>query len=93
MSAEFQSTLKTLHDEQAPRILALSREFRLSVLLREHYRRNDIDWDPAGMGFVFSKELIDRQINANKTWDVVMRKPIIHTTTRWQDELLLKQAL
>jgi len=93
MSAEFQSTLKTLHDEQAPRLLDHSRKFRLCVLLREHYRRNNIDWDPTEHGFVFSKELIDRQIEDNKTWDRVMQKPIIHTTTRWQDELLMRLAL
>jgi hypothetical protein len=39
------------------------------------------------------KELIDRQIEANKSWERVMKNPIIHTTTRWQDELFMKYAL
>ena len=90
MSSEFQSTLKTLHAEQAPRLLALTQQYRLSVLLREYRKRENIDWDPGEMGFVFSKENIDRQIEANKTWDRDLRKPIMHATTRWQDELFMK---
>ena len=93
MSAEFQSTLKTLHEEQTPRLLDHSRKFRTSVLLREYYKRNNIDWDPAEWGFVFSKELLDRQIKQNNIWDRLMVKPPTHTTTRWQDEFLMRYAL
>jgi hypothetical protein len=42
------------------------------------------------MGFVFSKENLDRQIEANKNCDRDLRKPIMHATTRWQDELFMK---
>ena len=93
MSAEFQSTLKALHDEQTPRLLDHSRKFRTSVLLREHFKRNNIDWDPADYGFVFSKELLDRQIKWNNTWDRLMQKPPAHSTTRYQDEFNMKYAL
>ena len=62
LARQFQATLKMLKDHQAPRLEHMSQEWRQAVLLRSHFERQDIDWDPAGDEFVFSKEQLDQQI-------------------------------
>ena len=90
---QFQTTLKLLKEHQAPRLLQMSQEWRQAVLIREHYKRQNIDWDPAVDEFVFSKEQLDQQIAFNKQWDRFVKNVIIHTTTKYQDERYLQKAL
>ena len=93
LTREFQTTIKTLKDHQAKRLEAHGQEFRQAVLLRDYFTRQDIDWDPADDEFVFSKELLDQQLNFNKQWDKVIKNVHIYSTTKYQDERYSKKAL
>lgn len=93
LTREFVATLKTLKEQQAISFLAVSQEYRQAVLIRDYYNRQDIDWDPADDEFVFSKELLDRQLGYNQQWDRVIKKVHIYSTTRYMDERYLKKAL
>ena len=93
LTKEFQTTLKGLHDEQAKRLEAFSQEWRQSVLLRDYFNRQGIDWDPASDEFVFSKERLDQQLAFNQQWDKVIENVIIYSTMKYQDERYSKKAL
>ena len=93
MNRDFQNLLKTLHAEQAPRLLDQSQEWRQAVLLRDFALRTGTPWHPADDGFVFSIELLDRQIAFNKQWGRFAKNIRIFPTTRYQDERYLKFAL
>ena len=93
LQREYQSTLKALHDEQAPRLLEQSQMWRTASLLREHFKDKNIDWDPTEYGFVFPKTLLDQQIKFNNIWDDFCETVIIHATTKYQDEFFFKLAL
>ena len=93
LNRDFQSTLKTLHAEQTKRLEDHGRNFRIAVLLHDHYKRRNIPWDPAGEGFVFSTELLDKQLDFNKQWDKVMETVHIYSTTKEMDERYAKEAL
>ena len=93
LTRQFQATLKMLTDHQAPRLEHMSQEWRQAVLLRSHFERQGIDWDPAGDEFVFSKEQLDQQIRFNEQWAGFIKKVIIYPTTKYQDERFLKKAL
>jgi hypothetical protein len=47
MHSMFNSTLKTLHAEQLPRLEAEGENWRAAVLLHDFYKRANIPWDPA----------------------------------------------
>ena len=94
LARQFQATLKTLKDHRAPRLEHMSQEWRQAVLIRAHYQRQNIDWDPADDEFVFSKEQLDQQLRFNRQWSVVRKKKvIIFPTTKYQDERYLQKAL
>ena len=93
LARQFQATLKLLKDHQAPRLEHMSQEWRQAVLLRVHYQRQGIDWDPAVDEFVFSKEQLDQQIRFNRQWAGFVKNVIIYPTTKYQDERFLKKAL
>jgi hypothetical protein len=93
LGRQFQATLKMLKDHQAPRLEHMSQEWRQAVLIRDHYQRQSIDWDPAVDEFVFSKEQLDQQIRFNKQWARFVKNVIIYPTTKYQDERFLKKAL
>ncbi len=93
LSREFQSTLKTLHVEQAGRLETHGRDYRMAVLIRDHYKRQGIDWNPAADQFVFSRELLDKQIAFNRQWDCVTKNVHIYSTTKYQDEHFAHEAL
>ena len=86
LTRQFQTTLKTLKEHRAPRIETVKNEWREAVLLRDHYTRQGIDWNPADDEFVFSKEDLDRQIKFNKQWARFIQNVIIYPTTKSQDE-------
>ncbi len=86
LSRDFQSTLKALHLEQAKRLLEHGQDYRMAVLIRDHYKRQGIDWDPAADQFVFSRQLLDKQIAFNRQWDCVTKNVHIYSTTKYQDE-------
>ena len=93
LTREFQTLLKTLKDHQAKRLEVHGQEFRQAVLIRDHYTRQGIDWDPADDEFVFSKDLLDQQLRFNKQWDRVVRNVHIYATTKYQDERFLRKAV
>ena len=90
---QYEKTLKLLKEHQAPRLEHMSQEWRQAVLIRAHYDRQGIDWDPAADEFVFSKEQLDQQLAYNRQWDKVIAKVHIYATTKYQDERFLKKAL
>ena len=90
---QYEKTLKVLKEHQAPRLEHMSQEWRQAVLIREHYKRQGIDWDPASDEFVFSKEQLDQQIAFNKQWARFVKNVIIFPTTKYQDERYLQKAL
>ena len=93
MNRDFQALLKTLHAEQAPRLVEHGQEWRQAVLLRDFAQRTNTPWDPADDGFVFSAELLDRQIAFNKQWGRFAKNIRIFPTTKYQDERYAKFAL
>jgi len=93
LTRQFQTTLKMLKDHQAPRLEHMSQEWRQAVLIRAHYERKGIDWDPAVDEFVFSKEQLDQQLRFNRQWEQFIKNVILYPTTKYQDERFLKKAL
>jgi hypothetical protein len=93
LNREFQSTLKTLHAEQEPRLIEHGQEWRQAVLLRDFALRTNIPWDPADDGFVFSIELLDKQVAFNRQWNRFCKNVRIFPTTKYQDERYSKFAL
>ena len=57
-----QSTLKTLAEIQARRKRETAVNFRIALILHKYNKTNDIPWNPADDGFVFSTALLDRQL-------------------------------
>ncbi len=60
LSRQFQKTLDTLRDIQAGRAELERRNLKDAAALLELHKHKGIPWDPAGHGFVFSKEEIER---------------------------------
>jgi len=58
-----QSTLKTLAEIQAKRKRETAVHFRIACILYTYNKENQIAWDPADDGFVFSSALLDRKMN------------------------------
>jgi hypothetical protein len=56
-----QSTLKTLADLQARRKKQTALQFRIACIIHNYKKKQNIPWNPADNGFVFSAGLIDRQ--------------------------------
>ncbi len=57
-----QTTLKTLTDLQAKRKKDAALYFRIAVILYNYNKTNNIPWNPADDGFVFSARLLDSQL-------------------------------
>ena len=93
MHSIFEKTLKTLHAEQHPRLEAEGENWRAAVLLHDFYKRANIPWDPASDEFVFSRELLDKQLLFNQRWHNFMRNPHIYATTKLQDMRYSKEVL
>jgi len=69
-----QTTLKTLEERQAKRKQESALHFRIAVVLYNYSKTENIPWNPADDGFVFSRSHLDRRLNlvdtvreANKT--------------------------
>ena len=58
-----QSTLKTLLELQAKRKKETAIHFRIAVVLYKYNKTNYIPWNPADDGFVFSTDLLGRQLS------------------------------
>ncbi len=58
-----QSTLKTLGELQAKRKKETAIQFRIAVVLYKYNKTNYIPWNPADDGFVFSPDLLGRQLS------------------------------
>ena len=93
MHSMFNSTLKTLHAEQHPRLEAEGENWRAAVLLHDFYKRANLPWDPASDEFVFSRDLLDKQLLFNQRWHNFMRNPHIYATTKLQDMRYSKEVL
>ena len=93
LNQQFQSLLKTLHAEQAPRLETYFRDYRQAVLLRDLSLRTNVPWNPADDGFVFSTDLLDRQLAFNNLWVRFSKSLRIFPTTRYQDERFAKMAV
>ena len=93
MHSIFEKTLKTLHTEQHPRLEAEGENWRAAVLLHDFYKRANIPWDPASDEFVFSRELLDKQLLFNQRWHNFMFHPHIYATTKLQDMRYSKEVL
>ena len=92
LNRDFQSTLKTLHTEQAARLERHNRAWRVAVILYDHHKRKNLPWDPAADGFVFSNEQLARQLAFNKQFDRAMDKVYIYKTTKELDEWFANEA-
>jgi hypothetical protein len=57
-----QATLKTLGELQAKRKRETAIHFRIAIVLYKYNKTNDIPWNPADDGFVFSPGLLGRQL-------------------------------
>jgi hypothetical protein len=93
LNRDFQSTLKTLHQEQAKRLVDHGRDFRIAVILYDYYTYNKLPWNPADDGFVFSKELLAKQLAFNQVFDKVMETINMSLGTKEMDERFAKEAL
>ena len=93
LNRDFQAMLKTIREVQAPRLLQHSQHWREAVLILDHTQRHNIPWEPSEDGFVFSKELLERQLNFNKLWSRMAKQIRIFPTTKYQDEHFSKLAL
>ena len=93
MHSIFEKTLKLLHAEQHPRLEAEGENWRAAVLLHDFYKRANIPWDPASDEFVFSRELLDKQLLFNQRWHNFMKNPHIYATTKLQDMRYSKEVL
>ena len=87
----FQSLLKDLHEVQAWRKKATGIDFRVAAIINNYCKLNNIAWNPADDGFVFSTDLLSRRFelaekikHANKVcthnatgeeMDILMAKP------------------
>jgi hypothetical protein len=60
LSRQFQKTLDQLRSIQDERRLEERRQLRDAAELLVHHQHKGLPWDPAGHGFVFSKEQIER---------------------------------
>ena len=58
-----QTTLKTLEERQAKRKQESALHFRIAIVLYKYSKTENIPWNPADDGFVFSPELLDRQLS------------------------------
>ena len=58
-----QTTLKTLEERQAKRKQESALHFRIAIVLYKYNKTENIPWHPADDGFVFSPELLDRQLS------------------------------
>ena len=58
-----QATLKILADLQAKRKRETAVHFRLAIILYKYNQANHIEWNPADDGFVFSRSLLNRQLD------------------------------
>ena len=77
LNRTFQLTLKTLKEAQAARIKARAQAFRVAIVVFNDHIKKNIPWNPADDGFVFSPQLLERQItlynkilHADKTCDI-----------------------
>ena len=61
------------------------------MLFRSTY--NKLPWNPADDGFVFSKELLARQLAFNQVFDKVMETINMSLGTKEMDERFAKEAL
>ena len=93
MHSIFEKTLKLLHAEQHPRLEAEGENWRAAVLLHDFYKRANLPWDPASDEFVFSRELLDKQLMFNQRWHNFMKNPHIYATTKLQDMRYSKEVL
>jgi hypothetical protein len=92
MKKTYDSTLKTLKEQQADRLKHNNLMWRVAVIMLDYFKRRNIDWDPAEDGFVFSKEDLERQLTFNKRADEAMSHSVYYTTTKEMDERWAKQA-
>jgi len=59
----FLNILKTLNDLQGKRKRETGVHFRLACILYKNNQRDNIPWNPADDGFVFSSELLGQRLN------------------------------
>jgi hypothetical protein len=93
LTRQFESVLKIFHEEEAKRLIIHNQHYRQAVLIHDYYQRHNLPYDPADDGFVFSKELVEKQLQFNKQWDRIIKEVYIYPTTQYQDELYSNLAL
>jgi len=92
LTRTFQSTLKQLREVQSKRMVLTSRNFRYSAILYAWCKKKGIPWKPEEHGFVFSIELMEKQIKLTKDLDAAIKAIDYCCTSRQMDELLAFDA-
>ena len=88
----YQTALKTLREIQAKRLAENAVEFRMAALLRNHLKSADIPWNPADDGFVFSTELLDRQLALVKKIQLANKTDLGKTEAREIEAFMAKHV-